>query len=1061
MAAYAALVSLMQILDQIEHHPSPPISMDKKQVESLTEIVMFLQEFLEGYKSPYADGDEADPLEMRIADAVYAAEDVIESHIVDRIRPPVLVLYEALRDVIEDMDSVVAGNEGMLLRQVSHIWISEEDLYEIMQNMRRGIQLIEKRVKKHMDLIFTLKYHLQRQVSDSADLYKIVMKVIQHMDFIKNEVMEIFAFKDQLQRQVLAYADEKTYEVYHKTAVVDFIEDVDLLKNEVMEIFAFKDQLPKQVLPSANSSIYANMDLDLIKKHMMEIIAIKDQLEIQVSASSDSSTYANFHESLQKVIQGMDLIKKDVMKVVALKDHTQVYGGSSTSSFSRLNNTTMVGFDDVMIQLMEKLVYGEQSRQVIPIVGMGGIGKTTLAEYVYAHPSIGDHFDICAWVTISQQFSLKELLGEILSQANKQRLSEMREDEIGLSLHKCLSHRRYLIVLDDMWSIEAWEKMQLYFPDNGNGSRIMVTTRLSNLGSQLNNNYSLEMEFMNEESSWNMFSKIVFEGESCPLELEKIGKKIVENCRGLPLSIVVVGGLLEKLKPTKKYWESIRRSVNSLVNSEDGMHCLKILKLSYNHLPVYLKPCFLYLGMFEEDSKIRVSTLIKLWVSEGFVKPVNGKSLETIVKEYLDELVARNLILVHEFGRTGSMKYLKIHDLLRDLCLREAVKERFYHVVGQHNPLGTSIQRRVVIPRNTSKKEVLDAMSSTPHVRSYISEYERVQLLPNLRLLRTLRAYDQFSHTKEHSYSLRELFKLVNLRYLAVFHKDGSQLPSSINLLWSLQTLILHSLSIKNALVEIWNMSQLRHVDFYVDEWLNDGGLHLPDPPSDKIVIMENLQTLIGVSNFKCDEMMVRSIPNIKKLGLSFPIPEGIESGDDYCLHNIERLPKLESLSCKGEGRSGLLQKLTFPDSLKSLTLGTYINRIEDILKKASALPLLQKLKLRGGDFTAGKWETVEGQFPSLKYLELSLCSGLKWWMTESSHFPCLEHISLSWVSLKEFPAELGEIPTLKSVRMCRCSGESVISAKRMVEEQEELQGEEELSFKVSVILSSTTTSSF
>ncbi|XP_047953961.1 putative late blight resistance protein homolog R1C-3 [Salvia hispanica] len=531
MAAYAALVSLMQIIHQIEHHPSPPISMDKKQVESLTHIVMFLQEFLEGYKSPYAEGDEADPLEMRIADAVYAAEDVIESHIMKQLRPDVLVLYEALRDVIEDMDSVIAVKEG----------IPAANLHDTLEDLIQGIQLVEKRVKKHMDLIFILKYHLQRrQVSDPADLYKTVVKLIQHMDLIKNEVMEILDFKDQLQRKVLAFADYDLY-AYHKTDVVDFIEDVDLLKNEVMEIFAFKDQLQQgQVLsPSANSSTYAetqayfrkdmDLDLDLIKKDMMEIIAIKDQLEIQVSASSDSSASASFCESLQKVIVDMDLIKEEVMEFVALKDHRQVSGGSSTSSFSRPNNTAMVGFDHVMTQLMEKLIYGQPGRQVIPIVGMGGIGKTTLATNVYAHPFIGDHFDICAWVTISQQFSLKDLLGEILFQASKQSLSEMREYEIGLSLYQYLSYRRYLIVLDDMWNIEAWEKIQLYFPDNGNGSRIMVTTRLSNLGSQLNNNYSLEMEFMNEESSWNMFSKIVFGEKNCPLELEKIGKKIVEK----------------------------------------------------------------------------------------------------------------------------------------------------------------------------------------------------------------------------------------------------------------------------------------------------------------------------------------------------------------------------------------------------------------------------------------------------------------------------------------------------------------------------------------------------
>ncbi|XP_042029845.1 putative late blight resistance protein homolog R1B-23 [Salvia splendens] len=335
----------------------------------------FLQEFVEGYKSPYAEGDEAVPLEMRIADAVYAAEDVIEYHIVEQLRPGGLVLYEALRNVIEDMDSVVA------VKEETHAYLRKD------------------------------------------------------------------------------------------------------------------------------------MDLDLIKKDMMEIIAIKDQLEIQVSAASvGSSTSADFH----------------FMRVCR-----------------RLSSTTMVGFEDVMLQLMEKLVYGKPGCQVIPIVGMGGIGKTTLATNVYEKTANSCHFDICAWDTISQQYNIEQLLCEILSQANKQGSSQMSEDEIGLALHKCLSFRRLL-----------------------------------NLGSKLDSSYGLEMKFMNEESSWNLFCKIVFSGKSCPSELVKIGKKIVECCRGLPLlSIVVIGGLVEKLEQTKECWESIRGSLNSLVNLENDMHCLKIQKL--------------------------------------------------------------------------------------------------------------------------------------------------------------------------------------------------------------------------------------------------------------------------------------------------------------------------------------------------------------------------------------------------------------------------------------------------------------------------------------------------
>ncbi|XP_057786723.1 putative late blight resistance protein homolog R1B-17 [Salvia miltiorrhiza] len=216
----------------------------------------------------------------------------------------------------------------------------------------------------------------------------------------------------------------------------------------------------------------------------------------------------------------------------------------------------------------------------------------------------------------------------------------------------------------------------------------MVTTRLLDLASTLPNSNSFGMKLLDEDGSWELLSKIVFgEKGCCPLELDEIGKMISKNCKGLSLSIVVVGGLLAKSKHTREFWEYIMENLNASVNLEDDERYLKILYMSYKQLLVHLKSYFLYTGVYPEDELIKISKPIKFWIAEGFLRPVSGKNLEEIAKEYLNDLIGRNLLLIDDLDSIGNMKYCKIHDLLRDLCLREAKKERFYNTLSDNEAI--------------------------------------------------------------------------------------------------------------------------------------------------------------------------------------------------------------------------------------------------------------------------------------------------------------------------------------------------------------------------------------
>ncbi|KAL0429569.1 UNVERIFIED_CONTAM: Disease resistance protein RPP13 [Sesamum radiatum] len=258
-------------------------------------------------------------------------------------------------------------------------------------------------------------------------------------------------------------------------------------------------------------------------------------------------------------------------------------------------------------------------------------------------------------------------------------MREESDEELCMRLYKSLKGRRYLIVIDDIWTTNAWDDIKMLFPDDNSGSRIMLTTSLSNLAAYVDScSTHHQMRFLNEDESWKLLQETACLEENY-LELEKFGKEIAKNCRGLPLKFAVIGGVLSKLDKRQDVWEHIAKNVSSVATSNDEQ-CLKILYLSYNYLPHHLKPCFLYIGVFPEDYEIRVSKLIKLWVAEGFLKPIISQSLEEVAMKYLQDLINRNLILIRQRGSNGIIKSCSIHDLLHDLCLREGHKEKFFCV---------------------------------------------------------------------------------------------------------------------------------------------------------------------------------------------------------------------------------------------------------------------------------------------------------------------------------------------------------------------------------------------
>ncbi|KAI4314537.1 hypothetical protein L6164_027435 [Bauhinia variegata] len=723
-----------------------------------------------------------------------------------------------------------------------------------------------------------------------------------------------------------------------------------------------------------------------------------------------------------------------------------------------LEEADLVGIDRPKKQLIDLLFKEEHGRAVVPICGMGGLGKTTLAKQVYEDPKVKKRFRMHAWVTVSPSFKIDELLKDLVRQLYNVigkpphiELDRMKSDKLKEVIKNLLQQSRYLIVLDDIWRVSAWDAIKHALPNNNYGSRILLTTRKKDVASfsctELEGKI-YNQEFLTPEEAWSLFIRKTFQENSCPSHLEDVCRSILERCGGLPLAIVAISGALAtKDKSNIEEWQVVSKSFGPEIEVNDKLDDMnKVLSLSFNDLPYYLKSCMLYLSMFPEFYAIDHMRLIRLWIAEGFVNGEEGRTPEEVAESYLKELLNRSLIQVVEKTSDVWMKTCRVHDLLREIINLKSKDQNFATIAKEQD---------IIWPEKVRRLSVVNTLQN-------IQQNKTTFQLRSLLLFSLSDSLDHFSIAASfpHGYRANRLIKvldfqdaplelfpeeivnLYHLKYLSLKNTKVKRIPGSIKKLQNLETLDLKHSYVSELPVEIVELHRLRHLLVYRYEVESYAHFHsrYGFKVSASIGNMQSLQKLcfIEADDERSPDLMIElgKLTQLRRLGIRKMRQEdgaalcssiekmtnlrslSITSIEDYEIIDIQHISKppqyLQRLYL-----SGRLEKLPeWVHCLKNL-VRVYLkwSRLkEDPLVYLQDLPNLIHLELLQvyvGETLSFK---AEG-FPSLKLLGLDDLEEMKHMVVEEGAMPGLKKLIIQRCkSLKQVPSGIEFLTKLKAI---------------------------------------------